>query len=156
MIKVEVLAHAEPTPAQLEKLRQYASVPNDQRDALLMSCLRRAMLDIQEASGVAMLGSELRMTVTGAKAGEAFTLYQGGRDVVSVKDEFGAPVPYLPEGGRVRVQRACRHLEITYRNEVLPSELSRLELAAYQYATALYDGEEASVLDDILRRTHGC
>lgn len=156
MINVQVIQSTDPHADQLEKLRQYASVPNDQRDALLMSCLKKALLTIQAHTDTALLHCTLRVTVPDVKNGESFRLYQGGRRVVSVKDQDGNEPRFSQDEDRITIKQACQRVIVTYENEVLPAEALKLEPTAWQYATALYDGEDAATLADILKQTYGC
>lgn len=156
MINVQVIQSTDPHADQLEKLRQYASVPNDQRDALLMSCLKKALLTIQAHTDTALLHCTLRMTVPDVKNGESFRLYQGGRRILSVKDQDGNQPLFSQDEDRITIKQACQRVIVTYENEVLPAEALKLEPTAWQYATALYDGEDAATLADILKQTYGC
>lgn len=157
MIDVRILQSAEPTTDQLEKLRQYASVPNNLRDALLNQCLKTAMLAVQEYTNTAMLACTLRLSVTDVKRGEEFKLYQGGKTIISVEDQDGNTPSYIQTGDRIVVNQDCRGLIVTYQNEVLLPELSKHETTAWQYATALYDGEEPAMLASVLKQTYfGC
>jgi len=156
MIDVKVIQSTDPHADQLEKLRQYASVPNDQRDALLMGCLKKALLTIQAHTDTALLHCTIRMTVPDVKRGESFKLYQGGRRVVSVKDQDGNEPLFSQDEDRITIKQACQRIIVEYQNEVLPAEALKLEPTAWQYATALYDGEDAATLADILKQTYGC
>lgn len=156
MINVQVIQSTDPHADQLEKLRQYASVPNDQRDALLMGCLKKALLTIQAHTDTALLHCTIRMTVPDVKRGESFKLYQGGRRILSVKDQDGNQPLFSQDEDRITIKQACQRVIVTYENEVLPAEALKLEPTAWQYATALYDGEDAATLADILKQTYGC
>lgn len=156
MINVQVTQSGNPTTNQLEKLRQYASVPNDQRDALLMGCLKKALLVIQAHTDTALLPCTIRMSVTDVRRGESFKLYQGGKTIVEVKDQDGATPLYSQDEDRITINQDCKRVLITYQNEVLIPEALKLEPTAWQYATALYDGEDAATLANILKSTYGC
>lgn len=156
MINVQVIQSTDPHADQLEKLRQYASVPNDQRDALLLGCLKKAMLTIQAHTDTALLPCTIRMTVPDVKRDEGFKLYQGGRRILSVKDQDGNQPLFSQDEDRITIKQACQRVIVTYENEVLPAEALKLEPTAWQYATALYDGEDAATLADILKQTYGC
>ena len=156
MINVQVTKSLDPKPDQLEKLRQYASVPNNQRDALLLACLKKALLVIQAHTGTALLPCDLRMSVTDIKRGEDFQLYQGGRTILEVKDQDGNEPLYVQDGDRITFKQDCKRATISYQNEVVAAEALKLEPTAWQYATALYDGEDAATLANILKQTYGC
>lgn len=156
MISVKVLHNQCPSSNQVAKLRQYASVPNDLQDELLLSCLTKALLTIQAHADTALLPCTLRMTIPDVKYGESFKLYQGGRKIISVRDQNGHEPLFSQDDDRITIKQACQRIIVEYQNEVLPSEVLKLELTTWRYATALYDGEDAATLADILKQTYGC
>lgn len=126
------------------------------RDELLLECLKKALLTIQAHTDTALLQCTLRMTVCDVKNGESFKLYQGGRIIVSVKDQDGNEPRFSQDEDRITIKQACQRIIVEYKNEVLPAEVIKLEPTAWQYATALYDGEDAATLANILKQTYGC
>lgn len=155
MIQVRILQCNDPLADHLEQFKQYASVPDDSRDGVLLKMLKRAMLAVQESSDVAILPSTLELTVTEVKAGDVVRLYQGGKTVVSCKDQDGLNAGYVQEGDRLRMLGWSDSLKVVYENEVIIPEAEKLQPLIWQLATAIYDGEDASVQNAILRQTHG-
>lgn len=154
MIRIEVIQSAEPTRDQLEQFKQYASVPDNSRDALLEGCLKRAMMEVQSYADVALLPCVFKMTVTGIRKGESVKLYRGGAVVESVKDGNGEDVSYTQSGSRLVFDRAQEDIVVNYRNAVSHSEFDRLQPVVWQYAVGLYDGEDPRTLANILKQTY--
>lgn len=155
MIKVQVIHSADPTVDQLEQFKQYASVPTDQRDALLQGCLKRAMLEVQAFANVGLLPSTIRVDVSDARRGEPVKLYQGGTKVLSLTDQNGNAIRYRYGLDFVIPEADAEVLRLEYQNEVLPATYERLRPVLWEYATALYDGADAADLAKILKQTYG-
>lgn len=154
MPRLEVIGIVKPIcPDWLEAYKQYASVPDDGRDALLMSLLKSAILRVQEHADRAIVATDLRLTADCGASG-IVRLYEGGGSIVSVTDERGEAVPFDPLPGN-RVQLYVRNVpvKIVYRTEPLDGDVDDLKPSVFRYATALYDGEEQKVLDSILAET---
>lgn len=136
--------------SQLEQFKQYASVPDDSRDALLGSMLKSAVLKVQEFADVALATCECRQT-QGVPASGIIRLYLGGGDVVELKDQYGNDVPFDPlPGGRLQLFTRDCTVSVTFKTSPNAAELERLTSTVFRYATALYDGEDAGVLREIL------
>ena len=138
----------------LEQFKQYASVPDNTRDAMLTKTLKRAMLSVQEYSDVAMLPCRIMLTVLDVKPGERIKLYQGGQSVLSVTDEDGHDVEYVQEGGAIVIRDFHKALMVVYDNKVVLPAAEPLLPVVWQLATAIYDGEDAKVQASILRTSY--
>jgi len=135
----------------LEQFKQYASVPDDSRDALLHQLLRSAVLRVQEFADTALATCTYRETVA-VPANGVVRLYMGGGELVSVEAQDGTEARYDPlPGGRLQMFFRDREAVITYTTQPEEGDRERLLPTVFRYATALYDGEEASVLNSILR-----
>lgn len=156
MIRLQIIKSGNPTTDQLERLKQYASVPTDSRDALLMGCLQRAMIAIQEAADAALLPCTFSLTITDVKAGETFSLYAGGEKIIEVKDQEGHTPSFMSSCGQITIKQSCQRVVIKYENAVLPSIIKKYEPVVWQYATALYDGEDFTTLQTILNQATQC
>ena len=157
MIRLQIIKAGNPTNDQLERFKQYASVPSDSRDALLMNCLQRALLAVQESADVALIPCTFRLSVNDVKAFETFRLYQGGQFIADAVDsETGSPADVKCTDGLVMFKRHYRSIVITYDNVVSPYDVARFEPIAWQYATALYDGEDSKTLQNILNQVVTC
>lgn len=152
---IQIIECAEPQADHLEQFKQYASVPDDNRDGILHKMLKRAMLQVQAFSDVAMLPCKIQMTVANVRKGETVRLYQGGTEVLSAENQDGESVEFAQEGNRLRIQSSCKALVVVYRNCVNIPEAEALQPVCWELATAIYDGEDAKVQGDILKKTYG-
>ena len=158
MIQVRILECKDPLADHLEQFKQYASVPDDSRDGILQKMLKRAMLAVQESSNIALLPCKLEVMVTPVWPGDAIRLYQGGKTVLSVKDTEGEDLAYAREGDVIKIletHKAWSTAVVVYQNEVIVPEAEKLQPVVWQLATAIYDGEDTSVQNAILRQTYG-
>ena len=136
----------------LEQFKQYASVPDDSRDALLVSLLRTALLRVQESADRALLSCTVRQTCLVPEATGKIRLYLGGGEIVSITGDWREPVPFDPlPGPYVQTYVRGKAVEVVFTTD--PKEADRAELmpTVFRYATALYDGEDAAVLASILK-----
>lgn len=150
----QLISCGSPTSDHLEQFKQYASVPDNTRDAMLMKVLKQAMIAVQEHSNVAMLPCTFKLTLHDVEAGEPIRLYEGGSEVSSVVDENGDAVEYTQEGDRIILGAAQAMVTVTYSNEVIVPRSETLMPVVWQLATAIYDGEDAKVQASILLTTH--
>ena len=137
----------------LEQFKQYASVPDDSRDALLNSLLKSAVLKVQEFANTALAVCTYRVTAAVPASG-VVRLYMGGGDIVGLEDENGEQVRFDPlPGGLVQTFIRKGTVKVTY--ETVPNEGDRERLlpTVFRYGTALYDGEDPDVLKRILMET---
>lgn len=135
----------------LEEFKQYASMPDGSRDAVLLGLLRSAILRVQEYADAALMACTARQTAPVPEGTGVIRLYLGGGEVVGVRrTSDGDAVAYdaLP-GGRVSVHDGGE-VEITFRTRPDAGDLERCRAAVLRYATALYDGEGTEVLNSIL------
>jgi len=154
MIRTQVITNGKPTLNMREQFKQYASVPDNSRDALLENCLMRALLAVQASADIALLPCTLKLTVDDVAPGESFRLYQGGASIVSVQTEAGNITDYVFDGGRISLRKKAQRLDVTYTNEVILPEAEKLMPVVWQYATALYDGETPETLNTILKQVY--
>lgn len=145
----------EPLADHLEQFKQYASIPDDSRDGILLKILKRAMLAVQEYSDIALLPTTIEMTIARVRKGDVVRLYQGGTTVSSVVDEDGEDVDYDKLGNVLRINASCKALVVTYTCVPVVAQAEVLQPAVWQLATAIYDGEDAKVQAAILRTTYG-
>lgn len=158
MIQVRILQCNDPLADHLEQFKQYASVPDDSRDGILLKMLKRAMLAVQESSNVAMLPCKLEVMLAPVWPGDTIRLYQGGKTILSVKDSQGEDLTYAREGDIIKILETPKTWStavVVYQNEVIVPEAEKLQPVVWQLATAIYDGEDASVQNAILRQTYG-
>ena len=137
----------------LEQFKQYASVPDDSRDALLNSLLKAAVLKVQEFADTPIATCTYRVTAAVPASG-VVRLYMGGGDIVGLEDWDGESVRFDPlPGGKVQLFVRTGIVRITYETVPNDGDRERLLPTVFRYATALYDGEEQPVLNRILCET---
>lgn len=135
----------------LEEFKQYASVPDHSRDALLLSLLRTAILKVQEFADRALVKCTVRQTARVPESG-VFELWLGGGEVVSVSVPLSAWETSWKalDGRRLRVSPTGLDAEVVFRAEPKEADLVKLKPTVFRYGTALYDGEDTDVLNRIL------
>ena len=135
----------------LEQFKQYASVPDDSRDALLASLLKAAVVKVQEFADTALAACTYRVTAAVPASG-VVRLYMGGGDVTGCVDADGDFVRFDPlPGARVQTFLRTGYVSITYQTAPNEGDRERLLPTVFRYGTALYDGEESDVLNQILK-----
>ena len=153
--EIHIISADLPTSDQLEQFKAYASVPDCSRDWMLQAILKRAMLQVQEYTDKAMLSCTLRLTAYDVRHGDSLPLYQGGKTVSGALDPEGNAVEYSLDGGRIIFKGGATSVAVTYANEVSEAEVDKLMPVCWELATAIYDGEDASVQAAILAKTYG-
>lgn len=135
----------------LEEFKQYASIPDGSRDALLYRILKNAALRVQEYADKALLETTLRVTLPIPEPDGIVRLYMGGGDIQSLVDGNGNDIPFdpLPDG---RLQLFRRGGTATVEYTTRPNEGDRvlLQQVVVRYATADYDGADTQELNRIL------
>ena len=140
--------------SMLEQFKQYASVPDNSRDALLQQLLQSAVLRVQEFADRPIVRTKVQQTVTVPNGSGIVRLYMGGGDIESVTSEDGTELAFDPlPGGRLQLFRRSGTVTITFTTAPDEGEQARLLPTVFRYATALYDGEDSEVLNKILMET---
>lgn len=135
----------------LEDLKQYASIPDDSRDAMLHRILRNAALRVQESADRPFLATTLKVTAAVPEGTGIIRLYMGGGDIVSCQDAGGGSVPFDPlPGGRLLVYKRGVPVSVTYTTVPTDGDRDALYHTVLRYATADYDGAETQELNQIL------
>lgn len=151
MIRITTVEAAEPTSEQREQFKAYASIPGEHRDAMLQGCLKRAMLEVQAYSNTALLPCKFTMDVQDVTHGERFELYRGGDPTTVEITADGDNARYHVSGSAVIIDQDADTVTVTYQNKVHTAEVERLQPVIWQYAVALYDGEDPTTLARILK-----
>lgn len=152
MAKLEIIDIEENyTENFLEEFRQYASVPDHSRDALLRALLKTAVLKVQEFADRALVRCTVRQTARVPESG-VFQLYLGGGGVSSVSvPGSGWTASYdALAADRLRISPTGLDAEVVFSVEPKPADLVKLKPTVFRYGTALYDGEDTDVLNRIL------
>lgn len=150
MIELSIIERDVPCMAWLDTLKMYASVADDSQDALLNSLLLRACLRVQEMADRSILACRFRLTED--EVDGSVRLYQSVADVISVKDMEGNGVSYSRDGKSIYVLHSA--VVVEYTTEPKQGDIDDLLPVVYQYATALYDGEDSRTLANILTQCH--
>lgn len=135
----------------LEDFKQYASIPDNSRDAMLTRILRKAALAVQQYADRPFLETECRVTAVVPEATGVVRLYMGGGDITGCTDAAGQAVPFDPlPGGRVLVYRRGIKVSITYTTKPTDGDRDILYHTIIRYATADEAGAETQELNKIL------
>ena len=148
MITLNIIESSRPSAEWLEGLKAYASVPDASQDSLLESLLLRACMRVQEMADRSLLASTLRLEEDEVENG-VVRLYQTIAEVLTVTDGEGNALAWTKATRTVSVG-AADHVVVTYRTEPRDGDIAELLPVVYQYATALYDGEDPRTLANIL------
>ena len=148
MITLNIIESSRPSSEWLEGLKAYASVPDASQDSLLESLLLRACLRVQEMADRSILARTLRVEEDEVENG-LVRLYQTVADILTVTDSQGNPLAWA-KGTRTVSVGAADHVAVEYTTEPREGDVAELLPVVYQYATALYDGEDPKTLANIL------
>lgn len=148
MIELEIIESNELPVDWMTGFKAFASVADDSQNALLESMLLRAVLRVQEMADRTILPCRLRLCEDGVENG-VVRLYQTVKTIDRVTDA---------EGNAVKWTRANRTLScgmvdnvvVEYTTEATEGNIHHLLPVVYQYATALYDGQDSRTLASIL------
>lgn len=146
MVKLSVIEQGKPSEGALNMLMKYAAVFDEGQKEILSSCLVRAMDIVQRTADVALLPGKWRIVAT-EHSGE-INVYMGGK-VESVKDRHGLPISHQQFGSKVYAP--CDYAEVVFTTEVSVAQYDNLFPVVLKYATALYDGSDATTLNSILK-----
>ena len=146
MVKLSVIEQGRPSDDALNMLMKYAAVFDEGQKEILSSCLVRAMDMVQRTGDVALLPGKWRI-VASDYPGE-INVYMGGM-VEGVTDRHGLPIPYQQFGNKVMV--SGDYADVVFTTEVSAPQYNTLLPVVLKYATALYDGSDAVVLNAILK-----
>lgn len=135
----------------LTDFKQYASIPDDTQDNLLLRILKNAVLRVQEYADRAFLECVVRATLPVPESTGIVRLYLGGGEISEVKNERGDDVFFdtLP-GGRLQLYGRGGTVVVKYTTTPSDCDQAALAQAILRYATADYDGAETAELNKIL------
>ena len=152
MIRLDIIECAEPQKAQLDMLKQYASVPDNSRDALLKLPLTRAMKTVQDTAGKSLLPCKLKLTVSerAREDGNVIKLYHTPDEIISVNSGEDDDIGFTRDGNLLLLSAYAETVIVTYKTRPDPAQADSLFAVVLQYATALYDGADTEQLAQIL------
>lgn len=149
MIELNIIEREDPCIGWLDMLKKYASVPDDSQDALLNALLVKACLRVQEMADRSILGCTFELREDNVED-ETVRLYQSVSDILYVRAADGRELGWSMRGKALRVYES--DVVVRYKTEARAGDVADLLPVVYQYATALYDGEESVVLANILKQ----
>ena len=147
MVSLEIIERSEPIAGWLEQLKQYASIADDSQDFLLNALLIRACMRVQEMANKSILACTLEVHDDEVEDNYV-KLYQTVAEVISVTSPQGHRLYWEPRGGGIRVYNETA--VVRYRTEPRNADIDALLPIVFQYATALYDGQDNKTLANIL------
>lgn len=147
MVSLEIIEREEPATAWLEQFKAYASVADDSQDSLLNALLVRACIRVQEMADRSILACTLELHDDEVEE-NSVRLYQTVAEVIEVTSGNGHRQYWEPRGRSIRVFSDTA--VVRYRTEPKAGGIDDLLPIVYQYATALYDGEDSRTLAKIL------
>lgn len=146
MIELNIIEKAD-TPAEwLEQFKAYAGIADNSQDSLLQAILSKAVLSVQQKADRSLIACTFELSEDEIE-GNAVRLYQTVSQVVSVKGR-AAELYWEPRGHSLRVYSDS--VTVVYKTEPRAGDIDDLLPIVYQYATALYDGEDSKTLASIL------
>ena len=146
MIDLEIIERAVIPSEWLAGAKAYAAIADNASDAWFLSCLTRAVLTVQEKADKSLIACTIRVSDEEARTG--VRLYQSVKDIVAVTDGNGIGQAYSVNGRMVYVM--SERASVTYTTAPSQGNIDMLLPVVYQYATALYDGQDNQTLASIL------
>lgn len=138
--------------AWLEAFKQYASIPDDGRDALLLGILKTALLRVQEYADRALLRCHIRQVChSDAKTGEIRLYLGGGGQLTTWLLNRAESVSNQQKTADIAVV-PVRDADIVAEFDTDPHQgwLVQARPTVFRLATAIYDGESVDVCNSIL------
>lgn len=149
MITLNIIEKSELPAGWLRQMKAYAAVSDDAQDSLLSALLMRAVLRVQEMADKSLISCTIELHEDEVEDNMVH-LYQTVTEIVSVHSEQGFR-PYWEERGRnIRVYSDTA--VVVYKTEPRAGDVEALLPIVYQYATALYDGQDTRTLASILNQ----
>lgn len=133
----------------LEGFKAYAAISDESQDMLASSMLTRAMLRVQEQADRSLLPCTFRLEDD--EVDGLVRLYQNIDQIVSVKDGNGQAIAWA-RAGRTLSVGMVQSVVVEYTTKVQEGNVIDLLPVVYQYAAALYDGQDSRTLASILNQ----
>ena len=133
----------------LEGFKAYAAISDESQDALASSMLTRAMLRVQEQADRSLIPCTFRLEDD--EVDGLVRLYQNIDQIVSVKDGNGQAIAWT-RAGRTLSVGMVQSVVVEYTTKVEVGNVVDLLPVVYQYAAALYDGQDSRTLASILNQ----
>ena len=146
MIELNIIEREDIPAAWLEQFKAYASIADNAQDSLLSVILTKAVLSVQQKANKSLIACAFQLREDEVE-NDTVRLYQTVSQVMSVRGK-AAEIYWEPRGHSLRVYSDS--VEVTYKTEPRSGDIDELLPVVYQYATALYDGEDKKTLANIL------
>lgn len=146
MIELNIIEREEVPAIWLQQFKAYASIADDAQDALLAVMLTKAVLSVQQKADKSLIACTIELREDEIED-HSIRLYQTVAQVLSVKGK-AAELYWEPRGHCIRVYGDSA--TVLYRTEPHAPDVDELLPVVFQYATALYDGEDKQTLANIL------
>lgn len=147
MITLNIIERAEVPAEWLEQMKAYAAVADGAQDSLLSALLLRAILRVQELANKSLLACTIELHEDDVED-NTVRLYQTVSEVVSVSTPVGHRLYWEPRSNGIRVYESS--VVVVYRTEPRDGDIDDLLPIVFQYATAIYDGQDTKTLASIL------
>ena len=133
----------------LDGFKTYAAISDESQDMLAASMLTRAMLRVQEQADRSLIPCTFRLEDD--EVDGLVRLYQNIDQIVSVKDGNGQAIAWT-RAGRTLSVGMVQSVVVEYTTKVEVGNVVDLLPVVYQYAAALYDGQDSRTLASILNQ----
>ena len=133
----------------LEGFKAYAAISDESQDMLVSSMLTRAMLRVQEQADRSLIPCTFRLEDD--EVDGLVRLYQNIDQIVSVKDGNGQAIAWTKAGRTLSVGMVSS-VVVEYTTKASEGNVIDLLPVVYQYAAALYDGQDSRTLASILNQ----
>ena len=133
----------------LEGFKAYAAISDESQDMLVASMLTRAMLRVQEQADRSLIPCTFRLEDD--EVDGLVRLYQNIDQIVSVKDGNGQAIAWTKAGRTLSVGMVSS-VVVEYTTKASEGNVIDLLPVVYQYAAALYDGQDSRTLASILNQ----
>jgi hypothetical protein len=147
MIELNIIERDEIPAVWLQQFKAYASVADDSQDSLLNAILTKAVMTVQQKANKSLIACTIELHEDEVED-NTVRLYQTVSEVVTVTDGTGNAAYWQPSARNLRVY--SNEVVVEYKTEPRAGDIDDLLPVVFQYATALYDGEDSRTLANIL------
>lgn len=151
MVNLNIIEKVDLPAGWLAQMKAYAAVADDSQDSLLNALLMRAVMRVQEMANKSLITCTIELREDEVED-NLVRLYQTVSEVVSVSSPAGHRLYWEYRNNGIRVYE--KDVVVVYRTEPRPADIENLLPIVFQYATALYDGQDTKSLTNILKQCH--
>ena len=147
MIELSIIEKTDVPAAWLQQFKAYAAVADEAQDSLLSALLLRAVMRVQEIANKSLLACTFELREDEVED-NLVRLYQTVSEVISVSTPVGHRLYWEHRSNGIRVYDDS--VVVVYKTEPRSGDVEDLLPVVFQYATALYDGQDTQTLASIL------